>query len=113
MRQGEYQSLQDFYKWFKNHVTMMNEVGAIFADDSLVGQVAMMNGQAYADNEDRKMARSPQAYLHEFKGPVSEQARHISHQLDQCLQCHVMPYWRLCSTYSLWQWAHVHNYWWQ
>ena len=44
MRQGEYESKQDFYKWFKNHVAMMDEVGAIFADDSLVGQVAMMNG---------------------------------------------------------------------
>ena len=44
MRQEEYESLQDFYEWFKNHVAMMDEVGAIFADDSLVGQVAMMNG---------------------------------------------------------------------
>ena len=44
MRQGEYESIQDFYKRFKNHVTMMDEVGAIFADASLVGQVAMMNG---------------------------------------------------------------------
>ena len=44
MRQGKYKSLKDFYEQLKNHVTMMDEVGAIFADDSHVGQVAMMNG---------------------------------------------------------------------
>ena len=59
---------------------MMDEVGAIFADHSLVGQVAMMNGQPHANDEDRKMARNQvitihfilctnehhQAYLHEL-----------------------------------------------
>ena len=65
MKQGEHESLQDFYKQCKNHVTMMDEVGAIFADDSLVGQVAMMNGGAHANNGDRKMARN-QAFTIRF-----------------------------------------------
>ena len=43
-------SLQDFYKQFKNHVALLDEVDEIFVDDSLVGQVAMMNGGVLLHN---------------------------------------------------------------
>ena len=64
MRQGEYESLQDFYEQFKNHVNMMDEVGAIFADNSLVGEVTMMNGQTHANGQENGKRPSNHHSLH-------------------------------------------------
>ena len=56
MKQRVHESLQDYYNCFKNHIAMMDDVGAVFADDSLVGQVAFSNGWVIAIDEDHNEA---------------------------------------------------------
>ena len=44
MRQGENESLQDYPECFKTHVAVMEEVGAAIASESLISEVAALNG---------------------------------------------------------------------
>ena len=60
MKQGEYEALQDYYECFKNHVAMMGKVGAVFVDDSLVGQVALSNEQVNVTDRDWEEAMTKQ-----------------------------------------------------
>ena len=56
MRQGEHKSLQDYHERFKNHMAMMEEVGASFADSIHVGEIALKNGHTTANSDDVNMA---------------------------------------------------------
>ena len=56
MRQGEHESLQDYHEQFKNHMTMMEEVGASFADTTHIGEIALKNGHTTANSNDVDMA---------------------------------------------------------
>ena len=44
MRQGENESLQDYHECFKTHEAVMEEVGAAIASESLISEVAALNG---------------------------------------------------------------------
>ena len=44
MMQGENKSLQDYHECFKSHVAVMEEVGAAIASESLISEIATLNG---------------------------------------------------------------------
>ena len=56
MRQGEHETLQDYHERFKNHMAMMEEVGASFADTIHIGEIALKNGRMTANSNDIDMA---------------------------------------------------------
>ena len=56
MRQGEHETLQDYHERFKNHMAMMEEVGASFADTIHIGEIALKNGRLTANSNDVDMA---------------------------------------------------------
>ena len=55
MRQGEHKTLQD-HERFKNHMAMMEEVGASFANTIHIGEIALKNGRTTANSNDIDMA---------------------------------------------------------
>ena len=56
MRQGEHETLQDYHERFKNHMAMMEEIGASFADTIHIGEIALKNGRTTANSNDVDMA---------------------------------------------------------
>ena len=56
MRKGEHKSLQDYHERFKNHMAMMEEVGASFANTTHIGEIALKNGRTTANSDDVDMA---------------------------------------------------------
>ena len=55
MRQGEHETLQDYHEQFKNHMGMMEVVGASFADTIHIGEIALNNGHTTANCNDVDM----------------------------------------------------------
>ena len=56
MRQGVHKSLQDYHEQFKNHMAMMEEVGASSANTIHIWEIALKNGCTTANSNDVDMA---------------------------------------------------------
>ena len=67
MRQGEHESLQDYHEQFKNHMAMMGEIGASFADTTHIGEIALKNGHTTANSNDVDVVT-------EFRQPLQVQS---------------------------------------
>ena len=68
LRQGDHEMLQDYYEQFKSHVGVMDEVGVVFAGSSLVGEVALSNGQGTATNSDHDEAHNQAITIRFIRG---------------------------------------------
>ena len=64
MRQGEHESLQDYHERFKNHMAMMEEVGASFANTTHIDEIALKNGCTTANSDDVDMAMKEAIAIH-------------------------------------------------
>ena len=68
MRQGEHETLQDYHERFKNHMAMMEEVGASFASTIHIGKIALKNRHTIANSNDVDMATKEAIAVHFMQG---------------------------------------------
>ncbi len=109
-RQGRYMSLQRYHELFLAQVQVLDEVGVSIADEVLVNQVAVMNGnvgqggEANPDDADQASARELSLMMQFIHGANSNYKSYLTHLHNSYLDGHNIYPATLHEAYNILQW---------
>ena len=110
LHQGKYTSLQCYHELFLAQVQVMDEVGVSIADEALVQQIAVSNGNinvlgtAEPLDTDRAVAREQALAIRFIRGANSQHKEYLVHLRNSFLDGHDIYPAMLHEAYNILQW---------